>query len=136
MEFTVNSNPQGRVEIEMFGDVPVGSRRFHQLAVGTDGVGYRLSKIDGVSKVRVICHGAACLAAIGPAGASAQSLIKCYLRVKAPVYGLGTCTEMQKRSIISQPAYGRILLEAMSQAGLAGFCEEQRGVSPVLQGGR
>ena len=52
MDFTVNSNPQGHVEIELFGDVPVGSRRFHQLAIGENGVGYRLSKIDGVSKVR------------------------------------------------------------------------------------
>ncbi|KAK9861612.1 hypothetical protein WJX84_008288 [Apatococcus fuscideae] len=50
MDFAVNSNPQGRIEIELFSDVPVGSRRFHQLAIGDRGVGYRLSKIDGVSK--------------------------------------------------------------------------------------
>ncbi|KAK9835083.1 hypothetical protein WJX84_011413, partial [Apatococcus fuscideae] len=50
LEFNVNSAPKGRVEVELFDDAPVGSERFHQLAVGTDGVGYRLSKVDGVSK--------------------------------------------------------------------------------------
>ena len=39
-------------QIQLFGDVPVGSARFADLARGVEGVGYRRSKIDFVSPVR------------------------------------------------------------------------------------
>ena len=39
-------------QIQLYGDVPVGSARFADLARGVEGVGYRRSKIDFVSPVR------------------------------------------------------------------------------------
>jgi len=40
-----------RAQIQLYGDVPVGSARFADLARGVEGVGYRRSKIDFVSPV-------------------------------------------------------------------------------------
>ncbi|GAX79772.1 hypothetical protein CEUSTIGMA_g7212.t1 [Chlamydomonas eustigma] len=38
----------GRLVIELFTDVTVGASRFRDLAVGKEGVGYRLSRVDGI----------------------------------------------------------------------------------------
>ena len=41
------------MQIQLYGDVPVGSARFADLVRGVQGVGYRRSKIDFVSPVRI-----------------------------------------------------------------------------------
>lgn len=48
IDVKIDGKPAGRVVIELYGDVAVGSQRFADLAVGKIGVGYRLSKFDGI----------------------------------------------------------------------------------------
>ncbi len=47
----VEGKPAGRITVELFDDVPVGSQRFADLAVGSQGVNYRLNRFDYVVDV-------------------------------------------------------------------------------------
>lgn len=47
----------GRIVIRLLDDVKVGSQRFADLAEGKEGVGYRLSKFDGIYSVSTSCVG-------------------------------------------------------------------------------
>ena len=54
------ASPLGRVTVELFDDVPVGSLRFYELAEGHEGISYQLSKFNEVGPVRLL------LDAVGP----------------------------------------------------------------------
>ena len=54
LDIEIDKNPAGRVVVELYDDVPIGSQRFADLAVGKDGVGYRLSKFDAITQVRIL----------------------------------------------------------------------------------
>ena len=56
--FDINSDgqPLGRVTVELFDDVPVGSLRFYELAEGHEGISYQLSKFNEVGPVRPPLH--------------------------------------------------------------------------------
>jgi peptidyl-prolyl cis-trans isomerase B (cyclophilin B) len=47
-DLKLEGQPAGRLVIELFSDVTVGASRFRDLAVGKEGVGYRLSRVDGI----------------------------------------------------------------------------------------
>ncbi|KAK9816789.1 hypothetical protein WJX72_005123 [[Myrmecia] bisecta] len=49
LDISVDREPRGRIVIKLFKDVPLGAARFAALAEGQGGVGYRLSKVDGIS---------------------------------------------------------------------------------------
>ncbi len=51
LDLSVDGEPRGRLVIKLAGDAPVGTRRFAQLSQGLNGVGYRLSKFDGIAQV-------------------------------------------------------------------------------------
>jgi peptidyl-prolyl cis-trans isomerase B (cyclophilin B) len=51
LDVRIESKPVGRIVVDLFPDVPVGSARFADLALGKEGVAYRLSKFDGVFDV-------------------------------------------------------------------------------------
>ncbi len=51
LDLSVDGEPRGRLVIKLTGDAPVGTRRFAQLSQGLNGVGYRLSKFDGIAQV-------------------------------------------------------------------------------------
>lgn len=51
LDLSVDGQPKGRLVIQLAGDAPVGTRRFAQLSEGLNGVGYRLSKFDGIAQV-------------------------------------------------------------------------------------
>lgn len=48
----IDGEPAGRIVIALFPDAPAGSSRFRDLAVGREGIDYRLSKFNGVFPVR------------------------------------------------------------------------------------
>ncbi|DBB15283.1 TPA: hypothetical protein ACH3X3_003538 [Trebouxia sp. C0006] len=50
LDLSVDGEPRGRLVIKLAGDAPVGTRRFAQLSQGLNGVGYRLSKFDGIAQ--------------------------------------------------------------------------------------
>ncbi|KAL0022596.1 hypothetical protein WJX77_007327 [Trebouxia sp. C0004] len=50
LDLSVDGEPRGRLVIKLTGDAPVGTRRFAQLSQGLNGVGYRLSKFDGIAQ--------------------------------------------------------------------------------------
>ena len=54
--FDINSDgqPLGRIAVELFDDVPVGSLRFYELAEGYEGISYQLSKVNEVGPVRLL----------------------------------------------------------------------------------
>lgn len=52
-DISVDNQPYGRIIIEIFPDVKLGSQRFLDLAIGISGVGYRLSKFDALTKVTI-----------------------------------------------------------------------------------
>lgn len=52
----MDGEPKGRLVIELSGDAPVGTQRFVELSQGLNGVGYRLSKFDGIAQVLLITH--------------------------------------------------------------------------------
>ncbi len=56
--FDINSDgqPLGRIAVELFDDVPVGSLRFYELAEGHEGISYQLSKFNEVGPVRLLLH--------------------------------------------------------------------------------
>mmetsp|Transcript_26657 Transcript_26657/g.58131 ORF Transcript_26657/g.58131 Transcript_26657/m.58131 type:complete len:407 (-) Transcript_26657:1429-2649(-) len=47
----------GRITVELFDDVKVGSDRFADLAEGREGVGYRLKRIDGIFETHLRVEG-------------------------------------------------------------------------------
>ncbi len=47
----VDGQSQGRILVELFDDVPIGSRRFMDLAEGHEGISYQLSKVDAIAPV-------------------------------------------------------------------------------------
>ena len=51
--FDINSDgqPLGRIAVELFNDVPVGSLRFQELAEGHEGISYQLSKFNEIGPV-------------------------------------------------------------------------------------
>lgn len=51
LDVNVEGKPLGRIVIALAGDAKVGSQRFADLAEGKEGVGYRLSKFDGIFPV-------------------------------------------------------------------------------------
>lgn len=51
LDLSVDGEPKGRLVIQLTGDAPVGTKRFAQLSQGLNGVGYRLSKFDGIAQV-------------------------------------------------------------------------------------
>lgn len=51
LDLTVDGEPKGRLVIQLSSDAPTGTRRFAQLSEGLNGVGYRLSKFDGIAQV-------------------------------------------------------------------------------------
>lgn len=53
-DVSVDGEPKGRLVIQLSGDAPVGTKRFAQLSQGLNGVGYRLSKFDGIAQVLII----------------------------------------------------------------------------------
>ena len=53
-DVSVDGEPKGRLVIQLSGDAPVGTKRFAQLSQGLNGVGYRLSKFDGIAQVMII----------------------------------------------------------------------------------
>jgi len=53
LDVKVEGDKIGRIVIDLFDDVRVGSQRFADLAEGKEGVGYRLSKFDGIFPVCV-----------------------------------------------------------------------------------
>ena len=53
-DVSVDGEPKGRLVIQLSGDAPVGTQRFAQLSQGLNGVGYRLSKFDGIAQVQII----------------------------------------------------------------------------------
>ncbi|GMH37496.1 hypothetical protein BSKO_05369 [Bryopsis sp. KO-2023] len=57
LDVSVDRKPAGRIVIELFDDVPVGSQRFADLAVGKEGVAYRLSKFDSLRQTYVTNEG-------------------------------------------------------------------------------
>lgn len=53
MEVKLEGQPIGTITVELLPDVaPVGAERFVDLTVGKQGVGYRLSRFDGIFQVR------------------------------------------------------------------------------------
>lgn len=54
LDLSVDGEPKGRLVIELSGDAPVGTQRFVELSQGLNGVGYRLSKFDGIAQVLLI----------------------------------------------------------------------------------
>lgn len=51
LDLTVDGEAKGRLIIQLASDAPTGTRRFAQLSEGLNGVGYRLSKFDGIAQV-------------------------------------------------------------------------------------
>jgi hypothetical protein len=51
LDVKVEGERLGRIVVELLDDVAVGSQRFADLAEGKQGVGYRLSKFDGIFSV-------------------------------------------------------------------------------------
>ena len=51
--FDINSDgqPLGRIAVELFDDVPIGSLRFQELAEGYEGISYQLSKFSEIGPV-------------------------------------------------------------------------------------
>lgn len=52
-DVSVDGEHKGRLVIQLSGDAPVGTQRFVQLSQGLNGVGYRLSKFDGIAQVLI-----------------------------------------------------------------------------------
>ena len=50
VDLSRDGSPMGRVIMSIFGDPPLGTQRFLQLAQRSAG-GYRLSRVDGISDV-------------------------------------------------------------------------------------
>ncbi|KAL3135940.1 hypothetical protein ABBQ32_006984 [Trebouxia sp. C0010 RCD-2024] len=50
LDVSLDGEPKGRLVIQLSGDAPVGAKRFAQLSQGLNGVGYRLSKFDGIAQ--------------------------------------------------------------------------------------
>ena len=67
LDVTVDGELKGRLVIQLSGDSPVGAKRFAQLSQGLNGVGYRLSKFDGIAQVAALQH-------IGTTPSTCQSL--------------------------------------------------------------
>mmetsp|Transcript_7529 Transcript_7529/g.18663 ORF Transcript_7529/g.18663 Transcript_7529/m.18663 type:complete len:303 (-) Transcript_7529:345-1253(-) len=57
LEVKLEGKPLGKVVIELFDDVTTGSARFRDLVVGKQGVGYRLSRFDGIFPTYLRCEG-------------------------------------------------------------------------------
>lgn len=53
----VEGQPAGRIVIRLFDDAKTASQRFADLAEEKEGVGYRLSKFDGIFPVSLACFG-------------------------------------------------------------------------------
>ena len=51
LDLNVDGQPKGRLVIQLDGEAPVGTKRFADLSKGLNGVGYRLSKFDGIAQV-------------------------------------------------------------------------------------
>ncbi|KAL6748390.1 hypothetical protein V8C86DRAFT_2878728 [Haematococcus lacustris] len=51
----------GRIVVQLFPDVTVGSARFRDLSIGKEGVGYRLARFDGIFPTYIRCEGATTL---------------------------------------------------------------------------
>lgn len=51
----VEGQPAGRIVIRLFDDAKTASQRFADLAEEKEGVGYRLSKFDGIFPVSLAC---------------------------------------------------------------------------------
>ena len=50
-DMNVGGESQGRIVVQLFDDVPIGSRRFMDLAEGHEGISYQLSKVDTIAPV-------------------------------------------------------------------------------------
>ncbi|EIE24486.1 cyclophilin-like protein [Coccomyxa subellipsoidea C-169] len=48
-DMNVAGESQGRIVVQLFDDVPIGSRRFMDLAEGHEGISYQLSKVDTIA---------------------------------------------------------------------------------------
>jgi peptidyl-prolyl cis-trans isomerase B (cyclophilin B) len=51
LDVKVEGENLGRIVVQLLDDAAVGSQRFADLAQGKQGVGYRLSKFDGIFSV-------------------------------------------------------------------------------------
>lgn len=56
LDVSVDGELKGRLVIQLSEDAPVGTKRFSQLSQGLNGVGYRLSKFDGIAQVVAAQH--------------------------------------------------------------------------------
>jgi peptidyl-prolyl cis-trans isomerase B (cyclophilin B) len=56
LDVKVEGEKLGRIVIELVDDAAVGGQRFADLALGKEGVGYRLSKFDGIFSVSLQCR--------------------------------------------------------------------------------
>jgi peptidyl-prolyl cis-trans isomerase B (cyclophilin B) len=54
LDVKVEGEKLGRIVIELLDDAAVGGQRFADLALGKQGVGYRLSKFDGIFSVSCV----------------------------------------------------------------------------------
>lgn len=61
LDVSVDRKPFGRIVVQLFDDVPTGSQRFADLAVGKQGVGYRLSKFDALREVNSLWNISLCM---------------------------------------------------------------------------
>lgn len=51
-DVNVDGERKGRIVVQLFDDVPIGSRRFQDLAEGHEGISYQLSKFSTIAPVR------------------------------------------------------------------------------------
>lgn len=63
LDVKVEGENLGRIVVELLDDAAVGGQRFADLALGKQGVGYRLSKFDGIFSVSCVgCRALHCTA--------------------------------------------------------------------------
>ena len=69
--FDINSDgqPLGRIAVELFNDVPIGSLRFQELAEGHEGISYQLSKFNEIGPVSHCLLDSTCTICLAPQAA-------------------------------------------------------------------
>ena len=50
-DVNIDGQPKGRIVVQLFSDVPIGSLRFFELSEGNEGISYQLSKFDAIAPV-------------------------------------------------------------------------------------
>ena len=51
LDINSDGQPLGRIAVELFNDVPIGSLRFQELAEGYEGISYQLSRFNEIGPV-------------------------------------------------------------------------------------